>query len=131
MLLQATMAAISAPDGDEVVALQAIEFWSTVCDEEISILDDEADLPPGSTPSRICHTLIARAITMPGFIDVLTATLTKQEEDVDSDTWNPAMAAGACLGLIASAVGNNIVPVVMPFIHANIKNPVRSSTAVA
>ena len=32
-------------------------------------------------------------------------TMMKQEEDQDDDTWNLAMAGGACLGLVAQCVG--------------------------
>ena len=32
--------------GDPEVACQAIEFWSTICDEEFEILYDEGDESP-------------------------------------------------------------------------------------
>jgi importin subunit beta-1 len=47
--------------------------------------------------------------------------LTHQEEDADEDEWNVSMAAGTCLGLLAQAVSDNIVPAVIPFIEANIR----------
>lgn len=31
-------------EADEQVALQAIEFWSTVCEREIEILDEALDV---------------------------------------------------------------------------------------
>ena len=49
--------------------------------------------------------------------------LTKQNEDVDDETWNPAMAAGTCLSLLSQAAGDAIVPVVLPFIQGNINSP--------
>lgn len=48
--------------------------------------------------------------------------LTKQEEDADEDEWNVSMAASTCLGLLAGAVQDNIVPAVIPFIEAHIKS---------
>ncbi|KAK7816619.1 importin subunit beta-1 [Quercus suber] len=49
----------------------------------------------------------------------------KMEEDQDQDDsiWNLSMAGGTCLGLVARTVGDAIVPLVMPFIEANISKP--------
>lgn len=52
---------------------------------------------------------------------MLLQLLTRQEEDADEDEWNVSMAAGTCLGLLAQAVSDNIVPAVIPFIEANIR----------
>jgi importin subunit beta-1 len=56
---------------------------------------------------------------------MLLETLLKQEEDQDQDegAWNIAMAGGTCLGLVARTVGDDIVPLVMPFIQENITKP--------
>ena len=43
--------------------------------------------------------------------------LTAQSEDVDDETWNPAMAAGTSLSLLSQAAGDPIVPIVLPFIQ--------------
>ncbi|KAF9622646.1 hypothetical protein IFM89_032545 [Coptis chinensis] len=40
--------------------------------------------------------------------------------DRDEGAWNLAMAGGTCLGLVARTVGDDIVPLVMPFIEENI-----------
>ncbi|XP_073307105.1 importin subunit beta-1-like, partial [Primulina huaijiensis] len=103
----------------EPVALQAIEFWSTICDEEIDILEEygggftsDSDVP--------CYYFIKQAL--PALVPMLLETLLKQEEDQDQDegAWNLAMAGGTCLGLVARTVGDDIVPLVMPFIEENI-----------
>ncbi|KAK6936660.1 Importin-beta, N-terminal domain, partial [Dillenia turbinata] len=109
-------------EDEEPVALQAIEFWSSICDEEIDILEEyggdftgDSDIP--------CFYFIRQAL--PALVSMLLETLLKQEEDQDQDegAWNIAMAGGTCLGLIARTVGDDIVPLVMPFIEENITKP--------
>ncbi|PKI32120.1 importin subunit beta-1 [Punica granatum] len=109
-------------EDEEPVALQAIEFWSSICDEEIDILDEyggdfsaDSDIP--------CFYFIKQAL--PVLVPMLLETLLKQEEDQDQDegAWNIAMAGGTCLGLVARTVGDDIVPLVMPFIEGNITKP--------
>ncbi|XP_019195393.1 PREDICTED: importin subunit beta-1 [Ipomoea nil] len=109
-------------EDEEPVALQAIEFWSSICDEEIDILEEyggdftgDSDVP--------CFYFIKQAL--PALVPMLLETLLKQEEDQDQDegAWNLAMAGGTCLGLVARTVGDEIVPLVMPFIEENITKP--------
>ncbi|KAK6135323.1 hypothetical protein DH2020_030911 [Rehmannia glutinosa] len=84
-------------EDEEPVALQAIEFWSSICDEEIDILEEyggdftaDSDVP--------CYYFIKQAL--PALVPMLLETLLKQEEDQDQDegAWNLAMAGGTCLG---------------------------------
>ena len=53
---------------------------------------------------------------------VLLEQLTKQDEaqETDDTVWNLAMAAGTCLGLVARVARDAVVPLVMPFVTANI-----------
>ncbi|KAL8049422.1 hypothetical protein ABFS82_06G019200 [Erythranthe guttata] len=106
-------------EDEEQVALQAIEFWSSICDEEIDILEEyggdftaDSDVP--------CYYFIKQAL--PALVPLLLETLLKQEEDQDQDegAWNLAMAGGTCLGLVVRTVGDDIVPLVMPFIEENL-----------
>ncbi|KAG2410893.1 Importin subunit beta-1 [Vigna angularis] len=106
-------------EDEEPVALQAIEFWSSICDEEIDILEEyggdfsgDSDVP--------CFYFIKQALSF--LVPMLLETLLKQEEDQDQDegAWNIAMAGGTCLGLVARTVGDDIVALVMPFIEENI-----------
>lgn len=53
---------------------------------------------------------------------VLLWLMTKKEEDDDEDEWNVSMAAATCLQLLAAVTGGLIVPHVLPFVEANIKN---------
>ncbi|KAJ4951417.1 hypothetical protein NE237_028249 [Protea cynaroides] len=109
-------------EDEEPVALQAIEFWSSICDEEIDIIEEyggefsaDSDIP--------CFYFVKQAL--PALVPLLLETLLKQEEDQDQDegAWNLAMAGGTCLGLVARTVGDDIVPLVMPFIQENITKP--------
>jgi len=88
------------------VALQAVEFWSTLCDYELELLEE------GEDSEEQNHGFI-RAVT-PHLVPVLLEQLTKQEEgqEQDESTWNLAMSAGTCLGLMARVAGNDVVPVV-------------------
>lgn len=117
-LFELTSAAVKGDE--EAVALQAIEFWSSICDEEIEL--QEYDNSEGEDSSPHSHFIEkARASLVP----MLLETLLKQEEDQDQDDsiWNISMAGGTCLGLVARTVGNEIVPLVMPFVEANIVKP--------
>ncbi|XP_023521610.1 importin subunit beta-1 isoform X2 [Cucurbita pepo subsp. pepo] len=106
-------------EDEEPVALQAIEFWSSICDEEIDILEEYGDDFTGDSDIP-CFYFIKQAL--PALVPMLLETLLKQEEDQDQDegAWNIAMAGGTCLGLVARTVGDDIVPLVMPFIEENI-----------
>ncbi|XWS48593.1 hypothetical protein CRYUN_Cryun13aG0089800 [Craigia yunnanensis] len=109
-------------EDEEPVALQAVEFWSSICDEEIDILEEyggdftgDSDIP--------CFYFIKQAL--PAFVPMLLEMLLKQEEGQDQDegAWNIAMARGTCLGLVAQTVGDDIVPLVVRFIEENITKP--------
>ncbi|GAU11834.1 hypothetical protein TSUD_75850 [Trifolium subterraneum] len=117
-----TITAKAVKEDEEPVALQAIEFWSSICDEEIDILEEYAGEFSGDSEIP-CFYFIKQAL--PFLVPMLLETLLKQEEDQDQDegAWNIAMAGGTCLGLVARTVGDDIVPLVMPFIQENITKP--------
>jgi len=109
-------------EDSEPVALQAIEFWSSVCDEEIEIQEEwgpdfagDADVP--------YFQFIKHAL--PTLVTMLLDTLTKQEEEQEQEegAWNLAMAGGTCLGLIARVVSDDIVPLVLPYVEENMLKP--------
>lgn len=95
----------------ETVALQAIEFWSTLCEEEMYLIDE------GDT--SIQHFIRGASQWL---LPVLLEGLTKQDDEPDEDTWNIAMSCGTCLGLVANTIEDEVVPPVMKFIEANIRN---------
>lgn len=100
----------------EPVAQQAVEFWSTVCDEEIYLAEELEEAEEMKVaPSQLSQHFIRGALKY--LIPLLTETLTRQEDEPDEDTWNVAMAAGTCLSLVAATVGDEVVPQVMPFVQ--------------
>ncbi|TFK48303.1 ARM repeat-containing protein [Heliocybe sulcata] len=106
---------------EEAVALQAIEFWSTVCEEEYELqLEANEAAEYGEFPEIESHNF--SKIALPEIVPVLLTLLTRQEEEADEDEWNVAMAAATCLGLLAKAVQDTIVSAVIPFIEAHIKS---------
>ena len=111
----------NAVKGDEEsVALQAIEFWSSICDEEIEL--QEYGTVEGGDSGSAHSRFIEKAL--PYLVPLLLDTMLKQEDqDQDDSIWNISMAGGTCLGLVARTVGDSIVKLVMPFVEGNILNP--------
>lgn len=104
----------------DLVALQAIEFWSTLAEEEIGLAEEtEAAQELGLTPERTSMGFVATAL--PFLIRSIFESLKKQEsEPLDDFSWNCATASGACLELLAQAAPTQILPLVMPFVRENI-----------
>lgn len=117
-----TITSKAVKEDEEPVALQAIEFWSSICDEEIEILEDYQGEFSGDSEVP-CFNFIKQAL--PALVPMLLDTLTKQEEDqeLEEGAWNLSMAGGTCLGLVARAVGDDVVPLVMPFVQGNVSKP--------
>ncbi|KAJ0667985.1 putative armadillo-like helical, importin beta family [Helianthus annuus] len=103
---------------EEGVALQAIEFWSSICRKEIRY---KGSMPGDSDTHSRC--LIQKAL--PWLVPMLLKTLFKQDEDQDKkdDILNLAAAGGTCLGLVAKTVGDAVIPLVKPFVLENISKP--------
>ncbi|KAJ1965733.1 karyopherin Kap95 [Dipsacomyces acuminosporus] len=107
---------------EEKIALQAIEFWSTVCDEEIELSLEEAEVQELGQSFDRENFLFAKS-ALPQVLPTLLFLLTKQDEDADEDEWNVSMAAATCLSLLAQTVENDIVAPVIPFVEQHIRNP--------
>ncbi|KAF1497595.1 Importin subunit beta-1, partial [Eudyptula minor novaehollandiae] len=108
-------------DIDEV-ALQGIEFWSNVCDEEMDLAIEASEAAEQGRPPEHTSKFYAKG-ALQYLVPILTQTLTKQDENDDDDDWNPCKAAGVCLMLLATCCEDDIVPHVLPFIKEHIKNP--------
>jgi len=103
------------------VALQGIEFWSNVSDEEVDLaIEDSEAAEVGRPPQRTSKFYAKGALQF--LVPVLMTKLTKQEEFDDEDDWNPSKAAGVCLMLLATCCEDSIVPYVLPFVKENIKS---------
>ncbi|KIX94837.1 uncharacterized protein Z520_09527 [Fonsecaea multimorphosa CBS 102226] len=106
---------------EEDVAKLAIEFWCTVCEEEISIEDDNQQAQQeGSTELRPYFNfarVAAREV-----VPVLLQLMTKVSEDDADDEYNVARAAYQCLQLYAQTIGGDLVPVVLQFVEANLRS---------
>jgi len=103
------------------IALQGIEFWSNVCDEEVDLAIEASEAAElGRPPERTSRFYAKGALQY--LVPVLMMTLSKQEEADDDDEWNPCKAAGVCVMLLATCCEDDIVPHVLPFVKDNIKN---------
>lgn len=107
------------------LSMCAIEFWSSVCEEENYIA--ECIAVDGPTSCKPAAHLARQALSF--LIPILTEAMTrggdqsKQEDEEDDpdddDTWNSAMAAGTCLSLVAQATGDDCVDPVLQFVNAS------------
>lgn len=104
---------------EEDVAKLAVEFWCTVCEEEISIEDDNAAAE--TQDSMRPYFNFARVATQE-VVPVLLELLARQDEDAADDEYNVSRAAYQCLSLWAQTVGSNIVPPVLQFVEKNLRS---------
>lgn len=114
VLFQLTAGAIKSDD--QLVGQQAIEFWSTICDEEMELVDALKD----DDHEGLVYLRIAEQAA-PLLVPVILETLTKQDADGD-DSWNIAMAGATCLQGLAQVLEDGIVDLVIPFISSSINN---------
>ncbi|KAH8699047.1 importin beta-1 subunit [Talaromyces proteolyticus] len=104
---------------EEDVAKLAIEFWCTVCEEEITIEDDNA----GTHDSSMLRPFFNFArIACREVVPVLLQLMTKQDEDATDDEYNVSRAAYQALQLYAQCVQGDIIQPVLTFVEENIKN---------
>ncbi|XP_034302242.1 importin subunit beta-1 isoform X3 [Magallana gigas] len=116
-LFAITMEAMKS-DVDEI-ALQGIEFWSTVCDEEVDLAIELSEAAEQGRPPERTSRFYAKG-ALQYLSPILLHSLTKQEEVDDDDEWNPCKAAGVCLMLMATGCEDDIVPHILPFVKDNI-----------
>lgn len=105
---------------EEDVAKLAIEFWCTVCEEEISIEEDNSAVD-GNTEMLRPYFNFARIATQE-VVPVLLELLAKQDEDAADDEYNVSRAAYQSLQLWSQAVGSQIIPTVIGFVEKNLRN---------
>lgn len=98
------------------VALQSLEFWSSISEEEAILIED---MQSYQEQSLECKYYIKNILTQ--LIPLLTQGLMQQEEDQDDMSWNLSMASATCLNLVAQAVRDDCVDLTMAFIQQNIQ----------
>jgi len=119
-LYDATLNAIKTDECDHVVQ-QAIEFWSTICEEETNIfLENKSALDTGAEP-MVCHNFIQGAIAQ--LAQPLFQSLSRGDVDPELETWTVSSAAASCISLIATTLGNDVVDHFVPFVSASINDP--------
>lgn len=103
------------------IALQGIEFWSNVCDEEIQLISEAAEAQElGQQPERESKQYAARALQF--LVPILVELLATQDESDDSEDWKPCKSAGVCLMLLANCCENAVVGHVLPYIEQNVQS---------
>ncbi|NP_001191603.1 importin beta 1 [Aplysia californica] len=107
-------------ENDEI-ALQGIEFWSTVCDEEVDLAIELSEAAEQGRPPERTSMFYAKG-ALQYLVPILLVSLTKQEEFDDDDEWNPCKAAGVCLMLLATCCEDDVVQHVLPFVRDNIRH---------
>ena len=117
-LFQITFAAIKSDE--PLVAQNAIDFWSTVAEEEIDISDEEIS---DGEPPLVMLNLTAGAA--PSLVPILLEALTKQEDELaDSDEdWSVSLAAASCLEKMTILLGDTIVDSVVGFVAQCVTSP--------
>ncbi|KAG7196020.1 karyopherin beta [Scheffersomyces spartinae] len=100
---------------DDKVACMAVEFWSTVCEEEMDIAIQKEEYPT----LNLDHFNFA-TVAIHDVVPNLLTLLTRQNEDPEDDDWSVAMAAAACLQLFAQCTGNYVLNPTLEYVSANI-----------
>ncbi|KAA8912681.1 hypothetical protein TRICI_003399 [Trichomonascus ciferrii] len=105
---------------DDTVACMAVEFWSTVCEEEIEISLQMSEYYESGEMGQGKQSFNFAQHAMDKVLPTLLSLLTRQDEDSSDDDWSVAMAAGACLQLFAQNTGNSIVQATLNFVSNNL-----------
>ncbi|KAL0487642.1 importin subunit beta-1 [Acrasis kona] len=112
---------LSAAENDvEEVALQAIEFWSTLAEDEADIQDSIEMLEDGEKTDLVHLHLVESALKP--LCALIVKLLTRQREDCDGDEMTVSNSAATCLSLVSTVARDKIIFEVMPFIENNIKS---------
>lgn len=119
-LFQITLAAMKSSEPE--VAMQGMEFWSTVAEAEFDMnMDYEDEIERGAeNPKNM--SLKFMELAAPHVCPVLLEAMAHHDDGDDDDDWTPAKAAGVCLMLAAQCVRDDIVNHVIPFFK-HFQNP--------
>ncbi|KAI4213809.1 MAG: hypothetical protein LQ351_003502 [Letrouitia transgressa] len=106
---------------EEDVAKLAIEFWCTVCEEEIAIEDDNA-LTHAEGGGELRQYFNFSRVAAREVVPVLLDLLAQQDEDAADEDYNISRAAYQCLQLFAQTVGGDLIQVVLGFVELNLRH---------
>lgn len=102
------------------VATQAVEFWSSVCEEELDITAEITEaMEMGEQPERENFNFAKTALME--VLPVILTLLFRQSED-DDDEWTVSNSAGAAITLFAQITENAVLGPVLQFVETNIRN---------
>ena len=101
-----TLQAINS--GKQKIVFQGIEFWSTVCDVELEMMEN-CD----------CEYTLYSSSVLPELLDSLHGVIMTVTEN-DQDDWTPSKAASECLRLLSNCCGNDVIQRCLMFITQNI-----------
>ncbi|KAJ3327361.1 karyopherin beta, partial [Blyttiomyces sp. JEL0837] len=99
------------------VALQCVEFWSTICETELSI-KNEVDVHGYSNSYNFNFVQAVHD----KLILTLLFLMTRKVEDEDDDEWSISLAAATCLSLVASVIGDAVFDQVIPWIEQHLQS---------
>jgi importin subunit beta-1 len=115
-----TLGAISN-DTSEDAAMLAIEFWSTICEEESNIMRDNLAALDVDEALRIeMHNFIKGAAAE--LAGPLFQGLAKGDLDPNLTTVTIASAASACISLMATTLGNEVVDHFVSMVSATVNS---------
>lgn len=101
------------------VATQAVEFWSSVCEEELDITAEIAEaLEMGEQPERENYNFANTALME--VLPQILILLFRADED-DDDEWTVSNSAAAAITLFAQIAENAVLAPVLQFLEANIR----------
>ncbi|CAD6186495.1 unnamed protein product [Caenorhabditis auriculariae] len=113
-LFPITIQAIKSEESE--VAMQGMEFWSTVAEVEIDLaMEAEEAEEKTQAPENTSRHYMKGACQH--LCPILLENMAKHDDDDDDDDWSTSKAAGVCVMLMAQCVGDTILENVMPFLH--------------
>ncbi|KAL4893761.1 armadillo-type protein [Aspergillus ambiguus] len=106
---------------EEDVSKLAIEFWCTVCEEEIAIEDDNAAAQVEGLEIQRQFFGFAR-VACREVVPVLLQSMSRQDEDATEDEYNVSRAAYQALQLYSQCVQGEVIAPVLAFVEENIRH---------
>ncbi|XP_037942599.1 importin subunit beta-like [Teleopsis dalmanni] len=101
------------------ISLQGIEFWSSICDEELCLIMEQKQCDPRDCFPQNHLKHYARGAAQ-HLVPILIDKIIMQDEFINDENWSPPKAASLCLLLFARCCEDEILPYVIPFITSNI-----------